>query len=33
MSKLLKGGGYRGDYIGSIIGPIKGGTRNLDYRP
>ena len=24
-------GGYRGDYIGSIMGPInKGGTRSLD---
>ena len=29
-SKLLKGG-YIGEYMGSIIGVIKGGTRSLDY--
>ena len=31
-SKLLKGWLYRGIYIyGTIIGLIKGDTRNLDY--
>ena len=24
-------GGYKGDYIGGIIGVIKGDTRSLDY--
>ena len=31
QSKLFKGGLYRGLYMGTTIGDIKGDTRSLDY--